>query len=134
MQGPNRPTIGEQLTHAEWVEKAVNLALRHWSARRIAKHLKLHHSTVSEALAKELASRRLDPEQVEAYRNVQRETIFKLLSRWEPKALAGDKDAAMVHHRYLERWSKLDGLDAPDRSELTGRDGAPILLDTSGLT
>lgn len=129
MQGPNRPTIGEQLAHAEWVTEAVRLALKHWSSRRIAKKLGLHHSTVSEALKQELASRRLDDKQVEAYRNVQRETLFRLLARWEPKALRGDKDAALVHHKYLERWAKLDGLDAPAKSELSGPEGGPIAID-----
>ncbi len=134
MNGPNRPTIGEQIAHADWVEQAVKLALKHWSARRIAAKLGLHHSTVSDALKKELSSRRLDDAQIEAYRNIQRETVLRLLTTWEPKARAGDKDAALVHLRYLERWAKLDGLDAPARAEVTGHDGAPIMLDTTGLT
>jgi len=33
-----------------------------------------------------------------------------------------------VHVKLLERWAKLRGLDAPQRQELTGRDGAPLQL------
>lgn len=132
MPGPNRSVIGERLGHAVWVEEAVRLALKHWSARRIARHLGLHHSTVAEALAKELASHKLNPEQVEAFRNIQRETIFRLLSKWEPKART-EKDAALVHLKYLERWAKLDGLDAPTRNEHTGAEGGPLVINVSSL-
>lgn len=125
MAGPNRSVIGERLEHAVWVEEAVRLALKHWSARRIARKLGLHHSTVAEALAKELASHKVPAGQLEAYRNQQRETIFRLLAKWEPLALgnrkkgvAPDKDAAAVHLKYLERWAKLDGLDAPSRADI----------------
>ena len=132
MPAPNHPSTGERLQHAMWVEEAVRLALKHWSARRIAKKLGLHHSTVAEALAKELASHKLDPEQVSAYRNLQRETIFRLLSKWEPRART-DRDAALVHLKYLERWAKLDGLDAPTRNELSGAAGAPLVINVSSL-
>ena len=140
MPAPNHPSTGERLQHAMWVEEAVRLALKHWSARRIARKLGLHHSTVADALAKELASHRLNPEQVEAYRNQQRETIFRLLSKWEPRArgnqnkgIAPDKDAALVHLKYLERWAKLDGLDAPTRNEHTGAEGGPLVINVSSL-
>lgn len=33
-----------------------------------------------------------------------------------------------VHVKLLERWAKLRGLDAPQRQELTGRDGSPLQL------
>lgn len=38
-----------------------------------------------------------------------------------------------VHVKLLERWAKLRGLDAPQRQELTGRDGSPMQLQTVAM-
>lgn len=124
----NRPTPGEKIVHAEWVAKAVRLSVKGWSFRRIAKHLGLHHSTVAEAMHAEFARVRPVAEEVETLRNIQREQIQRVLGTWLPKATGGDKDAALVAHKYLERAAKLDGLDAPTRNEHTGSDGAPIVI------
>ncbi len=33
----------------------------------------------------------------------------------------------------MERWAKLDGLDAPTRNEHTGAEGGPLVINVSSL-
>lgn len=133
MSGVKRPTPGEKVAHAEWVARAIKRSIGGWSLRRIAAAEGLHHSTVAEALATEFKRVRPVAEEVEQLRDIQRAQIQGLLGVWIPKARKGDKDAALVAHKYLERAAKLDGLDAPMRNEHTGTGGAPIVINVSNL-
>lgn len=49
-------------------------------------------------------------------------------------ALDGDPKAAIAAVRVIERQCKLQGLDAPEKHEHTGKDGGPIAIDVSTLT
>lgn len=130
-KGPhNRPTIAK----AEWVAEAVRLSNRGWSFQAIADRLGKAKSTVWEAFQAEFERVRAPAEEVEMMRNVQRGQIARQLRAWIPRSLKGNKDAALVVVRFLDRAAKLDGLDAPSRSEISGADGAPIMLDTTGMT
>ena len=125
---PPGGTPGERIAHASWVARAVRRSRNGWSLRRIAEAEGLHHSTVGEALSKEFQRVQAPAEEVAMLRAIQREQVQRILATWLPKARRGDKDAAMVAHKYLERAAKLDGLDAPSRTEHTGASGAPIVF------
>lgn len=129
-QGPNRPTIGEQIQHAAWVTDAVRLALKGWTARRIAKKLGLHHSTVCDALNDELGRVKPSAEEINRRRAQLGEQLDEQIAKWRTLSLKGDADAAFALAKFFDRFAKLWGVDAPAKSELTGKDGAP-LLDSS---
>lgn len=134
MSGPNRPRQGEKIAHAEWTARAVRLALKGWSTRRIGKHLGLHHSTVADALNAEFDRVRPSEDEVSRRRAIMGVQLEEQIASWRPRSLAGDKDAAAALVRFKDRYAKLYGLDAPTRAEVTGRDGGPIAFDLSNLS
>ena len=111
-QGPNRPTVGEQIAHAAWVAEAVRLALKNWSARRIAKKLGLHHSTVSDALNQELGRVRPSAEEVNRRREQLGEALDEQIASWRMRSLKGNSDAAFALAKFYDRFAKLWGVDA----------------------
>lgn len=130
VQGPhNQPTFPK----AEWTAKAVRLRIKGWSLRRIGRHLGLDHTTVRDALVAEFERVRPSLEEVATMRAVQREQIDRQLSSWIPRSLQGNKDAALVVARFMDRAAKLDGLDAPTRTEHSGEGGGPIVLNVTSL-
>ena len=148
MGNPHRPVIGEQIERAKWVAKAVRLAGNGWSSRRIGRHLGLHHSTVHEALTEEYQRARPSLDEIEAARELHRDKLLSRESRlnelsraYWPRAKGGDLEAAKVvvdADKGLDRvhasLARLDGLDAPKRTEVTGRDGSPVPLGLGSLT
>jgi hypothetical protein len=157
MGAPNRPRQGEKIVKADWVSRAVNLAIKGWSVRKIAKQVGRAPSTVHEALQKELEDRRPTAEKVEEARSVMREQVQSLLKAWLPRAIDGlkardfgvgvgedgdataaptvavDEKAANLVFKCFDRLAKLDGLDAANRTELTGKDGAALEVDVHAL-
>lgn len=130
VKGPhNTPT----LAHAEWVAKAVAWRLEWRSYRWIARQLNLHHSTVQEAIEAEFDRVRPSPEKVSALRSLLGEQLEEQMASWRPRSLDGDHNAATALARFQDRYAKLWGLDAPTKTEVTGGDGAPIILNVSGL-
>jgi len=134
MAGPNKPKSGARIQRATWVAQAVELAIKGWSYRRIAARVGKGKSAVAEALHQEFERVRPRPEEVETLRNIQREQLQRQLASWVPRSLRGNKDAALVVARFLDRAAKLDGLDAPDRAEHTGKDGGPIVTANFDLS
>lgn len=134
MSGPNRPTQGEKIAHADWTAKAVRLAIKGWSTRRIGKHLGLHHSTVADALNAEFDRVRPSEEEVARRRAIMGVQLEEQIAAWRPRSLDGDKDAAMVLVRFKDRYAKLYGLDAPTRTELSGEGGGPVVFNLNGIT
>jgi hypothetical protein len=148
----NRPRAGEKLEKAAWVDEAIRLATIGWSLRRIAKHVGRAHSTVSEALAAELEARRPNPEEVELARKLKAERLHAVLDTWMPRAIerqpsagldeeerdewSGEaKDAALVVAKFEDLLARLEGTDAPKKTELTGANGGPVLIqDYSALS
>lgn len=129
MPGPKK---GAKIQHRRWVERAIKLSAEGMSTRRIAEKLGLDHTTVWRGLEKEFQRAKASDEEVAARRELLRERVERLLEKWTPKAMAGDKDAALVVHRFLERLAKLDGVDAPQRNEVSGPSAGPMIfrLDT----
>ena len=123
MPGPKK---GARIRHRQWVQMAVKLSADGWSVRRIAEKIGVDHTQVWRALEEEFQRARPSDEEVAARRELMRERVERLLEKWTPKATNGDKDAALVVHRFLERLAKLDGVDAPVRSEVSGPDGGPV--------
>lgn len=134
---PKRADLGEKIVKATWVAEAITLAVRGWSTRRIGKRLNRHHSTVAEALNAEFARVRPSEEDVQRRRQLLGEQLEEQIAKWRRRANTGDKDSAMALARFYDRYAKLYGLDAPSRTEHTGKDGAPIAsmaFDMSKLT
>lgn len=134
MSGPNRPTQGEKIAHADWTAKAIGLALKGWSTRRIGKKLGLHHSTVADALNAEFERVRPSEEEVSRRRTILGVQLEEQIASWRPRSLGGDKDAALVLVRFKDRYAKLYGLDAPTRTELSGEGGGPVVFNLNGIT
>jgi len=136
--GPhNRPT----LEHAEWVAEAVRLYTKGWSYRRIGKKLGVHFTTVREAVLKEFARIRLSDDELRSEREAmiaryaENEADLEAVKRaFLPHAKTGSPDAADVVINATKAIDKvrvsvanLLGLQAPKRTELTGKDGAPLV-------
>jgi hypothetical protein len=147
MAGPNRPVAGEQIVKADWVRRAVRLAIRGWSLRRIAERVDRHHTTVAEALDKEFERVRPSTKELETAQNLHREKLLRreerlnhLIAAHWPSAktdverakvvVDAEKGLDRVHHSL----ARLDGYDAPKRSELSGYGGSPIQFVCNGLT
>ena len=78
------------------------------------------HKAVQQAIAdipKELA---------EDVRLLELERLDRMLAGMWPKAIAGDPKAVAAAVKIMDRRAKYLGIDAPVRTELTGKDGGPI--------
>lgn len=127
---------------AEWLSRALKLDARGWPVRKIARHLGLHHSTVGAALKREYDEHKPKPEEIDAARERalarQHERLAradKIIRKFEPLAKAGDIEAAKLVidadskmvDKALAAIARLEGTDAPTKSEVTGKDGAPLI-------
>lgn len=130
---PNGPHTRPSIEKAAWVAEAVRLSIRGWSLRRIGLKFGLHHSTVAEALDAEFERVRPQEAEVQRRREVLSEQIEEQIAAWRPRSRKGDKDAALALSRFWDRYAKLWGLDAPTKTEHTGADGAPIVINVSSL-
>jgi hypothetical protein len=150
---PNRPRAGEQIQRAEWVAEAVRLAVKGLSVRKIGLLVGKSHTAVCEALREQFEARQPDPKEVELARAMKRERLHRQLDAWVPRSLnmkpqvvidgfgqkviirAPDKDAAMVVAKFEELLARLEGTDAPKRTELSGPGGGPVpIRNYSALT
>lgn len=129
-----RGKLGKQIRRGTWVAEAVKLALKGWSCRRIGVKVKRHHSVVADALNEEFARVRPSEDDVRRRRDILGEQLEEQIASWLPRSLKGDKDAAMALARLVDRFAKLYGLDAPTRTEHTGKDGSPIVFDLTGMS
>lgn len=137
MSGPNRPRTGEQIEKAEWLAEAVRLAIQGWSIRKIAAKVGRSKSTVAEGLSDELEARRPDPKEVDLARKLKSERLYRQLRFWRKKALAGEgsTEAGYLVAKLEELIARLEGTDAPKRTEITGANGGPLTIqDYTRLT
>lgn len=89
------------------------------------------HKLVAQELAAVAAENR---EAAEHLRDVELERCQFVMRSMAPKVEAGDPRAAMAYLRAEERLARLLGLDAPDRSEVSGPGGTPITYSASDPT
>lgn len=142
------PTAGEKIARAEWTARAVKLSLKGWSLRRIGALVGVSHEAVRRSLREEFERVRPDVEEIEALRAHHGEKLERrearlnrLVGAYWVKAKGGDTEAAKVvldAEKGLDRvhvsQARLMGLDAPARSEVSGKDGAPIVFDLTGMS
>jgi hypothetical protein len=147
MGNPNRPVAGERIQRAQWVAEAVRLAGEGWSSRDIAERLSKHHSTVCDALNAEYERARPTEAEVRAAREMKRTRLYRGLQKWtqvrddsiaaaeaNPDCLPDYKAGELVlkHESLL---AAVEGTDAPKLTELSGKDGAPLVsFDLSKLS
>lgn len=85
------------------------------------------HNAVMAVLRKTLQ------EPADEVRQLELERLDALLMGMYPQARKGNQGAVDRCLRIMERRAKLLGLDAPTKAELSGKDGAPLVLAIGGL-
>jgi hypothetical protein len=117
------------------------------STRMIAERLSLHRTTVGDALDKEFERVRPSEAEVEVAREKKRERLYRGLEKWvrvrddsiaaceaNPDRLPDYKAGELVI-RTEALLANVEGTDAPKHTELTGKNGEPLIpLDMSKLT
>lgn len=126
--GTNKRSWRGKVQRKERKKTAVELQAGGMSERRIAEVLGESKSTVHRLLAEANDEALADPELVKMRRDRIRAVIDGQLERWVPRSSKGNTAAALVVTRLLDRLAKLDGADAPTRTELSGPHAGPIEL------
>ncbi len=85
------------------------------------------YNSVQTALKKTLA------EPADEVRRLELERLDALLMGMYPQARKGNQGAVDRCLRIMERRAKLLGLDAPTKAELSGKDGAPLVVAIGGI-
>lgn len=125
-------TSGAALGAAERKEQAVALRKKGKSYAQIGDALGISkqaaHGLVVGALKEH---REQTAEEVADLRAIENLRLDELLATWFPLALAGDKDAAAIVLKIQDRRAKLEGLDAATKTELTGKDGSALQVQST---
>ncbi len=137
-------------TRAQRVVEVMALKGRGWSFRDIALHLGITHQSVHEMYWTERRHLKAESveasEDIDAKRDSQAERMEAIIKAWLPLATGTEKDedglailnkdAAAIVLKADERLSKLYGLDAPTKTDVTsgGQPLAPVPVDLSRLT
>lgn len=116
----------------DWRAEALRLHVDGWTMREIAKKVGKALSTVHEGIEAELAEiTRPHAEEAHKERERKREVegarLDAIIRGHLKKARAGDAEAAHVVISAVRQRAKLFGLEAPTKTEHTGRDGGPIM-------
>lgn len=152
-QQRKRGRTGEKIVRAAWIAKAVDLAIQGYSTRRIGKLLGKHHGTVAKALNEEFERTRPSAEDIKRLRAVSNEQLDEQIAMWTALACAPMPDmdvdglepvdvarvvsasealfrrkveSAKILVPFHKRKADLNGLDAPAKSEITGKDGGAL--------
>jgi predicted transcriptional regulator len=96
--------------------EAVRLRSLGWSYQRIANELGISKSTAYERVQRALVA--IPSEAVDEYRQIQRAQMDDLMATYLPQALAGDVKSADLVLKLLDRRAKLEGTDAPTKTEV----------------
>ena len=118
-------------------DEVMEMVLAGWPYRRIAGRVGVSHVTVMrDVVARLKEGAEVATAQTNEYRERQRQQLESLLRRLWVRAHKGEGAAVDRVLRILEREAKLLGLDAPQRKQIEGPDGGPIVVrpDLSGLT
>jgi transposase len=109
-------------------ERAINLRIEGQPYREIAKLLGVSLSQArSDVEAVLERTREHADETAQRMRKISLERLDRLTRGLMPKADRGDSRAAEVIAKIEERRAKLVGMDAPEKRELTGADGTPLV-------
>lgn len=129
MRGKGKRSYAGSIRRKERKKSAVELQAEGLSERRIGEVLGISKSEAHRLLAEAEAEAVPDAALVEARRNRIRAVVDGQLESWVPRSLKGDPAAALAVTRFLDRLAKLDGVDAPTRTELSGPNGGPLSVD-----
>jgi ParB-like chromosome segregation protein Spo0J len=138
MAGTNRKTA-KLAAVKDWRARALRLHIDGFTMREIAVRVGKALSTVHEGIEAELAAI-TGPiaEEAKARRDQQREVegarLEAIIRGHMNAARKGDADAAHVVITAVRQRGKLFGLEAPNRTELTGRDGGAVHFNLGDLT
>ena len=119
---------------AERRVRALQYRLAGASYRKIAKELQVSVETAwSDVQAELRALREIAVHDAEELRELEMQRLDEWTLNLTPKARDGDPRAIGTLVRIQERRAKLTGLDAPDKVEHTGKDGAPIAVQHAAI-
>jgi len=105
---------------AEVDQKATELRLAGWSYRAIGAELGVSGKTAYKAVTRSLARTRAETaESAELLRQIEQERLERLISAADNKAQNGDISAIEVVRKLSESLRKLNGLDAPAKTDIT---------------
>ena len=130
-EGKSSPGWGTKPTPLEVAErqaKVLNLYRAGvTSYRRIAAALGCSHQTVKNYLRRALADLQREQKDVFAHAvAIESARLDKVQEAFWERAARGDVGAANLLLKVVARRCRLLGLDAPERRELTGKDGGPV--------
>jgi hypothetical protein len=120
------------LARASRAEKIFQMRLEGMTERAIAAKVGLTAPRIHQILAKahqQILAR--SAESLEQTANLDLQRLDELIRVHWPKR--ADPDRANVVFKAMERRAKLLGLDKPDKSELFGKDGVPLIPPTINI-
>lgn len=95
---------------------------------RIAEQLGVSEATVSIDVKLVMQDLRADTmDEAKAYQGLAKARLEALYERYEEAALSGNLDAARICLGVIDRWCRVMGVDQPQRLEVTGPDGQPVV-------
>lgn len=79
------------------------------------------------------AMRRITDEPARAVIRLELERLDRMFAAAYVKACSGDLFAQAACLNIMQRRAKMQGLDVPDKTELTGKDGSPLMSGATGV-
>lgn len=140
---PNKLTLVKPKTHRRGQQavastqarlnekRAIDLRQAGMDYREIAEALDVSVSVAYEYVERVLALTAQNRENAEQVRTLELERLDKMQSRLWSRVLAGDHGADYLILKIMERRASYLGLNAPQRTEVTGADGGPIEVSMS---
>ena len=114
--------------------QAVQLRMAGCTLEEIGKQIGRSKGSVSKYINQALAEFARDTEEAIAeVKRMEDARIERLIRAHWPQAIKGHLAATDRVIRLMERKARLHGLDAPQRKELTGKDGGPVAVEGMGL-
>ena len=124
---PNDPTSSRSLTALQREEQAVDLRKTGLSYRQIAEVMNISHVAVGDAIKRAIKkTREAAMDDAADIVELELQRLDELLTICWPLARKGDLFAIDRVLKISERRSKLLGLDAATKTEITGAGGGPI--------
>lgn len=124
MAKKNRKTKPSAIKTAQRQAEAMGFRLQGYTYEQISEAMKCSRTYAYKLVAEGLAA--IPVENAEELRRIESERLDRMQTAFFSNATEGDLNAANMVLRIMERRARLMGLDAPERKELTGKDGKPI--------
>lgn len=121
----NSVTSPKQIEMQQKRAEALDYRKQGYSYPQIAEAMGVSMSSAFEYV--DIAIKNITRERAEAVRELEIARINDLLTAFFPTAMGGDAQAAAMCVRLMERLAKIEGYDAPERMELSGPGGGPIV-------